>query len=441
MLHALQTFQKEQGVDLSTGKSLLAVSGGLDSMVMANLFLQEGLKFGIAHVNFGLRGQESDADEQLVVQFATKHQIPIHIFRPDTLLYAAENHLSTQMAARDLRYGFFNETMVENNYNWLVTAHHLNDAFENFFIYLLRNNIEVAFKGIALINGHVIRPLLRFSKSQIEQYARQNKWTWREDKSNEKTDYLRNKVRHWVVNDLMEIHPELATEFFDLSGDFRVHISNKMAQDDAVWNGYLQIGNRDEVKLSNTILQNTAHKSVFKRKLLRMGFPAAVVQSILGANQNGKEFYGSSFKLVTENGGFRILEKLDSINEQIIIEENALPFIGNYGDFSLEITRESSPEYSDKDSWFFDMKNIIFPLTIRSFQLGDKMTVFGMDGHKKISDILIDAKISIADKFNIPLVCSDTAILGVVAIRRSAEAILNAHSKDLIKIKWRRNYT
>src|SRR5690606_18151346 len=197
----------------SDSQFLIAVSGGIDSMVLCNLFLELKVPFQIAHCNFQLRGNESDEDEAFVVQFAQAHQIPVHTKKFDVKAYKDSGNFSTQMAARNLRYHWFEELKSDLNFDYLVTAHHFNDSIETFFLNLSRGSGIEGLTGISPLTNYIFRPLLPFTKEEIKAYAKKNQLGWREDCSNASTDYHRNKIRHQIIPVLQEIHPEFFRNF------------------------------------------------------------------------------------------------------------------------------------------------------------------------------------------------------------------------------------
>ena len=194
--------------------TVLAVSGGVDSMVLLDVFKKLNLPCVVAHVNFGLRGSESDGDTNLVSETCIDLNIPCFVKYVDTHQYAIENNLSIQMAARHIRYGFFQEILEGQNARYIATAHHQDDELENFFIYLLRNQLHKAWQGIPMERGNIIRPLLNIPRKTIQEYASMNAVLFREDSSNASTKYLRNKIRHLLI-------PELKNEYASVANDFQ----------------------------------------------------------------------------------------------------------------------------------------------------------------------------------------------------------------------------
>ena len=198
---------------LNESKLLIAISGGLDSVVLTHVCQQTNLNISLAHCNFNLRGKESDGDENFVLQIAEDLDIEVFVESFETEVYAHQNKLSTQMAARELRYNWFEDLANQLHFDYILTAHHADDNLETFLINLTRGTGLDGLTGIPEINGNIVRPLLELSRDDIEAYAKENKLTWREDSSNASTKYLRNKLRHEVVPKLKEINPQLLQNF------------------------------------------------------------------------------------------------------------------------------------------------------------------------------------------------------------------------------------
>ena len=199
MLQAFQEHLTDQFSFLKDKKILVACSGGVDSVVLSYLLKKSGFSIALAHCNFSLRGSESDADENFVIDWADKLSIPVFTETFDTKEFAKDNKLSTQMAARELRYHWFSEILKDFNYDYVATGHHADDDLETFFINLSRGSGLQGLTGIPKVNKTIVRPLLKFSRDEILQYATKNKLKWREDSSNAGTDYLRNTLRHKVI--------------------------------------------------------------------------------------------------------------------------------------------------------------------------------------------------------------------------------------------------
>jgi tRNA(Ile)-lysidine synthase len=231
VLKAFETSVNLQNWDLGRRPTLLAVSGGVDSVAMARLFAMKGYPFAMAHVNFGLRGKESEGDELFVRGLAKELGVEVFVERVDVGGYRRANGISVQMAARELRYSFFRRVMRERGFERLATGHHANDNLEHFFVYLYRGNTAVAWRGIWQEQGDVVRPLLGFLKSELEEFLVAGGWLWREDRSNGGVGYLRNKVRHFVMPGL----DDFAKEFYGLSVRKQQTLRGWQAQQAGLW--------------------------------------------------------------------------------------------------------------------------------------------------------------------------------------------------------------
>jgi tRNA(Ile)-lysidine synthase len=213
MLEKLKKHINENLPFLGKSKLLLAISGGIDSVILAHLLHEMNLDFSLAHCNFKLRYEDSDKDAEFVTELAKNLNIKIHLNSFETSTYATENKISTQMAARDLRYSWFEDLILEFNYDFLLTAHHANDNLETVLINLTRGTSLHGLTGIPEINGNIIRPLLPFTRSEIEKYTIANNISWREDDSNSSKKYFRNKIRHDVIPVLQELNPSILETF------------------------------------------------------------------------------------------------------------------------------------------------------------------------------------------------------------------------------------
>ncbi len=213
MLNKFQNHINANFSFLQDKKLIVATSGGMDSMVLVHLFQKFNLNFALAHCNFQLRGAESDGDENFVKDYAKHNNITFFVTKFDTKNYSEENKLSTQVAARNLRYNWFNELLVSEKFDFVATAHHLDDQVETFLINFSRGTGLDGLTGIPSQNGNIIRPMLPFSRKEIENYVSENKLQWREDSSNTSDKYLRNKIRHHVIPVFKEINESFLQSF------------------------------------------------------------------------------------------------------------------------------------------------------------------------------------------------------------------------------------
>ena len=213
MLHKLKNHIQQNFTFLQDKKLLVATSGGLDSMVLVHLFQKLNFNFALAHCNFQLRNLESDADEEFVNNYAEQNKIPCFTTKFDTKKYSETHKLSTQVAARNLRYDWFNEILIQEKFDYIITAHHADDDVETFLIHISRGTGLEGLTGIPSQNGNIIRPMLPFSRKEIEKYASENQLVWREDSSNASDKYVRNKIRHHIVPVFKEINDSFLQSF------------------------------------------------------------------------------------------------------------------------------------------------------------------------------------------------------------------------------------
>ncbi|WP_027385079.1 tRNA lysidine(34) synthetase TilS [Epilithonimonas caeni] len=403
----------EQLLNKSQQKTyLLAVSGGVDSMVLADLFQVSGFDFHIAHVNYHLRNEDSDLDQKLVSDFCEKHKIPFHLYEISQKDDQPEN--SIQNWARELRYRFFRDIQVKEGLDFLVTAHHLNDQLETFIINLSKASGIRGLSGIPRNENGIIRPLLDFSKDEIYDFARENKIEFREDRSNQKTDYLRNKIRHNIVTELEKVNPDFLTNFsksinyinqakgfIDQSVDEKIEILKRSFDQDQIIIDKQKFSEEPEL--------------VRYEILKRFGFnDENEMRKVLTA-QTGSSFFNSEFQLIVNRNELIFEKKKEQqkehkneiileINEnQIIIPENIKNEIQEFGNCF----------------WKIDKEKVQLPLKLRRKQEGDLFFPIGMIGKKKISKFFKDEKLSILAKQKIWLLSdADERILGVLPFRQ-----------------------
>ena len=328
MLDSFLTFINQQRLDLCGQRTLLTVSGGIDSVVMTNLFHRAGFPAGIAHCNFGLRGNESVLDETFVRELADTYSFPVFVKQFDTKAFIKEHSVSTQMAARDLRYPWFEEIRNTNSFDWVATAHHANDALETTLLNLVRGTGIAGLHGIAVQNKFLIRPLLFATKDEILDYAHQNKLSWREDCSNQSLDYKRNIVRKQVVPVLKEMNPSLESTF--------LVTSERVRAADSLLSEFMEKWQNEAVKEMDGQLHISIHALLSGSEpvyrlwyiLNNYGFQyLQVIQIVKSLNTiSGKIFHSDSHKLLKDRE-FLILKPIE--------EESTAPVLiteseGNY---------------------------------------------------------------------------------------------------------------
>ncbi len=417
---------------LKEKKLLIAVSGGVDSMVLTHLFKTLNYTFSIAHCNFTLRETESDKDEQFVIETGKKFDITTFTKQFLTEDYAKTNKLSTQIAARELRYQWFQELVIKHQFDYILTAHHADDNLETFLINLTRGTGIDGLTGIPAINKNIVRPLLIFSREEIVSFAQKEHIDWREDESNSSTKYTRNKIRHQVVPILREINPSLLDSFQKTTAYLE---GSQQIIKDAIH----QLKNNAIVvesgvtKIDISILKQLSNSKVYLFELLKeYGFTEwnDVVQ-LLDA-QSGKKVFSKSHRLL-KNRGFLLLSKIESTttNAEFTLEENTSAI---ENPISLSISKVTEIGNSSLQTIFVDADLLSFPFQIRKWKNGDFIYPLGMRGKKKLSKFFKDEKYSLVDKEATWLLTFQDQIVWIIGKRQDQRFAASKTSKNILKI-------
>lgn len=415
---------------------LLAVSGGLDSVVMVHLFHAAGFEVGVAHGNFQLRGEESDRDEAFVKELCTSLNIPFYNRRWDTLDYADENRVSVQMAARDLRYAWFQELVAIHGYDYVATAHHHDDVLETILLHWIHGTGAEGFAGIPVRNGQVIRPLLFADRAAIHQYATAHGLTWREDSSNFTTDYARNHIRHRVLPELRALNPSLGQTvsrgLHKLQGDLWL-----LSQGFNHWmQAHTQLINEKLIIQKAGIRQaGEAATGLVYRCLREYGFTLEWCAELVNAldGQSGKRFLSSTHQAVIDRDTVIVSPVLVPWADTPITQEEGLYRLGNWQLSSAllpDVRRSFSPWEAT-----LDRDKLTFPLTWRRWRPGDVFHPLGMQHSKKISDFLIDNKVSVADKESVTVIESGEAIVWVAGHRIDDRFKITADTRRVLSLR------
>jgi tRNA(Ile)-lysidine synthase len=424
MLQAFKTYIKSSGLFNQADRILLAVSGGVDSVVMVKLFQDAGIKFGIAHVNFGLRGQESEGDEAFVKNLGKELNVPVYIRNFSTKQYASDQKISIQMAARDLRYAWFDEMVMQHGFSYVATAHHLDDQAETFFINLLRGTGISGMHGILPKQGKIIRPLMFTTRDKIMSYALELNLTWREDRSNKSRKYLRNKLRHDVLSELYKINPQFS---------FKLNESISHLRDvESIYNNHITGVTADLVQHTpegvlisiDWVYEYEPHDTYLYELLKPYSFSYPVVKDIVRSLDtfSGKVFYSPTHRLLRDRENF-IIQPLADLSadpfngEVFLIERNTLNIEQPVCLCIYETDRISELPMGKASIACLDLEKLRFPLTIRRWEKGDWFMPLGLKGKKKLSDFFINQKISVADKEKTWLLLSGEDIVWVIGRR------------------------
>ena len=432
----LNTFKKHienKFSQFASSRLLIAVSGGLDSVVLTHLCYKLKLNIALAHCNFNLRGDESDADETFVLQLAEDLDLEVFVECFDTENYAKENKLSIQMAARKLRYNWFEELSEQLGFDYVLTAHHADDNLETFLINLSRGTGLDGLTGIPEINDSIARPLLSFSREQIETYANKEKLTWREDSSNASTKYLRNKLRHDVIPVLKEINPQLLQNFNNTQSylkDSKNIIEDRIAD---VSNTIIRKIDEQSISLSIVEIKKLNNPKGYLFELLK-DFNFTEWDDILNLldGQSGKQILSTTHRLIKDRMHLFLSEiNTEEINPIIISKESKdiETTIGKliFEDVNAVLSKENHIIYIDKDT-------LKFPLVMRKWEEGDYFYPIGMSGKKKLSKYFKDEKLSLIDKEQVWLLCSDDDIIWVVNRRADNRFKVTENTKSVLRI-------
>ena len=440
MLDQFKTYINRCGIIADGDHLILALSGGIDSMVLADLFMKTKANFVVAHCNFHLRSEESDGDEKFVRDFAEKHGIQCFVKHFETEKYAEENGISIEMAARDLRYAWFEELRQQLGYDKTAVAHHADDQAETFFINLLRGAGLRGLKGMLPQNGVIIRPLLWASRGQIHQYAVENQILWREDHTNAENVYLRNKIRNQLLPAFDELHPEarqglykslehLASENELYRELLKEKLSKIVAHDDGV----------QKAKVPELVEGPISFQLLFEW-LRQYNFNTDQCRFIYEAMETGigNKYYSPTHQLVIGRNELQLSEIKPVDDEEIQIEmgeeEIVSPIHLRFSQFekNADFNIDKSPEVA-----MLDADKIHFPLTLRHWRHGDRFHPLGMNGSKLLSDFFVDQKFTEVQKKNVFLLVSvENQILWVVGHRIDDRFKVTSETKSVYRCGW-----
>lgn len=417
---------------LYESKLLIAVSGGIDSVVLVHLLNQLNLDISLAHCNFNLRGLESDKDEAFVNNLAEQLGLEVFIQNFDTENYAKQHKLSIQMAARELRYKWFEELRYQLDYDYILTAHHSDDNLETFLINLSRGTGLEGLSGIPVINEAIVRPMLLFTRDEIEIYARANKINWREDVSNASVKYLRNKIRHEVIPILKGINPQLLQNFNNTISHLNESLDIINDRINNVSDEIISV-QEDTIEFNISKIKALNNPRAYLYELLKdYGFTEwNDVLDLLDA-QSGKQLLSEEWRLVKDRDSLLLSQIELTENLNVLISSLDHPIQITFGVLYFEEVKEIST--LDKDSIYVDNDLLKLPLIVRTKEDGDSFIPFGMEGSKKLSKFYKDEKLSLIDKENIKLLCSGEDIVWVIGSRADNRFRVTDKTKTILKI-------
>jgi tRNA(Ile)-lysidine synthase len=437
MLSRLKSYIYDNNLFRNGDRIIITVSGGIDSVVLLDMLLKLGYSCSIAHCNFQLREQESNGDEQFVKSLAEKYGVAVFVRNFDTAEYSENNKISVQMAARVLRYDWFEELRQEQGYDWIVTAHNKNDVIETFLLNLSRGTGIQGLTGIDCKSGRLVRPLLFASREEIKRYALNNNIDWREDSSNASTKYSRNKIRLNIIPLFEEINPRFTDTLIE---DIR-----KLREAEEIYLSAIR------EKRSKYVFRESGFSWIPVNELIKLhpidtwafellsdfNFTQGVVNDIIRSldGPSGRQFYSVTHRLVKDREKllihpirgesprrYYIEDPYREISEPIQLEMDMIPY-------KSEFRIPDSPSIACLD---FDL--LEFPLLLRKWEPGDYFRPLGMSNMKKLSDFFIDIKLSLPEKENTWILQSGSEIAWIVGLRIADHFKIRPDSKKILKI-------
>ncbi|MES2680185.1 MAG: tRNA lysidine(34) synthetase TilS [Bacteroidota bacterium] len=434
MLRAFQQHIASQKLFEPQDKLLVAISGGIDSVVMAHLLKKSGFNFSLAHCNFGLRKKDSDYDEDFCRQLSKTLEVDFYNTRFDVKAYQKKNKVSVQMAARELRYQWFSELLEKKKLDYLLTAHHGNDVIETTFINLLRGTGINGLKGIPEKSAQIVRPMLSFTKEEILAYATENKISFRLDKSNFEDKYERNFLRLNILPAFKKLHPNVertilnnVANFKEEAGIVNDYILEALERIAVTAGGMLYLDKK-------LLLKEKYLKTLIHYSLAPMGFNATQI-SDLEKNISSNGLTGKTLQSATHT--------LTIDRTQLVVKKNG-PAPVNQVQISSFAQLQKSPLFKvkktagfsvpGKNELYVEAAKLVFPLVIRAKITGDRFKPFGMKGFKLLSDFLKEQKLNKFEKESCKLLVNGNGdIIWVVGYRSDERYKVNLKSKDLIK--------
>lgn len=414
---------------------VVGISGGADSVALLHILVSLGYKCIAAHCNFNLRGDESFRDEQFTIDFTKRLQVPLCKISFETNKYAQENRLSVEMAARELRYRWFEELLNTYDADAVAVAHHRDDSVETLLINLTRGSGITGLTGIKPKNGNVVRPLLCVSREDIYAYIENNGLEYVTDSSNSSDIYTRNFIRLKVIPLLEEINPSVKASL--------ARTANHLYDASLIYNHSIEearkvITQNNRLSIS-ALLSFPAPATILYEMLKPYGFSRTVCESIFTVleKDSGKIFYSSTHRLLKDRSDLLI---------DVLSGEDNRAYLINLEDDNVDLPVELKPEIvvikedyqieKDKKFAYFDFDKLSFPLVLRHWQEGDWFVPFGMKGKKKISDYFSDKKFSLFDKEKTWLLCSGQDVIWIVGERTDNRYRIEKTTKRVLKLKF-----
>lgn len=439
MQEKFEAFVREQKLFDKNDRVLVALSGGVDSVVLATLMLRSGYTFSVAHCNFHLRGEESNRDERFVRSWAEKNKIKLFVSEFDTYEYMQQKGISLEMAARELRYSMFKNLMTSQGFSLLATAHHADDSAETFFINLLRGTGIAGLHGILPKHDNIVRPLLFATRKDIFDFAKANNISFVEDSTNEETQFLRNKIRHRLFPLLKDLCPN-----FDnvIKKDI-----DRLRETEIVFRSVIERLRADIIEKENNICKINIDRLkklhpiriLLYELLSEYGFNETDSNNVLASldKESGKQFFSKTHRLLKDRNYLFITPlNTDQHQERYLLNESQ-----NMLNYPMHLIIETLEDLTfvniskDRNIAMFDKDMLQFPLVLRHWKQGDAFVPFGMRKSKKLSDFFTSEKYSLIEKQQQWLLCSGNDIIWIVGRRTDNRYRISEKTKSILKIE------
>jgi tRNA(Ile)-lysidine synthase len=432
-------FIKRKNLYDSSHKLLLGVSGGADSVALTHLVNRLPNMFAVAHCNFNLRGADSDNDERFVKELAGKLGVPCYLSSFPTREYAAENGVSIEMAARELRYNWFEKVRTENDFDFILVGHHLDDVLETFMLNLTRSTGIRGLSGIKPKAGHIVRPLLFATRADVEAYVRENNLDFCTDYTNADTKFKRNAIRHKIL-----------PEFESLNPAFKKNLQQTITylwQTEQIYNEKVEAVRKevectdgDWVRIDTLKLRNYEPLQAYLFELLHpFGFNSVVVSEIKESMNgvSGQQFFSASHRLVTDRNELIITTLREEEQQQYFYISKDIKGLKEPVGLELRVETYDSEYRIEKNPAIalIDYHKLNFPLVLRKWKQGEYFRPLGMKGFKKLSDFLIDEKYSIPEKENTWVLMSDNKVVWVVGKRIDDRFKITGATRKVFRIE------
>lgn len=435
------SFIKSEGLFSPDSRIIVAVSGGADSVMLLRVLVSAGFDCVAAHCNFHLRGDESDRDQSFVESLCAELSVPLEIVHFQTEEYAAQHKLSIEMAARELRYGWFEQIRVKHGADVIAVAHHADDVVETFLMNVVRGTGIHGLTGIKPVAGRIVRPLLCLYRSEIEEYMRLNSFAYVTDSTNLQQDYLRNKFRLSVIPLLQSVNPAAKANVLSDIGHLRDVEAIYNARVSQLRQTVVNEGADGELRIVvRELLATEAPSTLLFEYLSPLGFTATqcsdMVESARNANV-GRVWQSQSHTSYLDRGVFTVKPSREDDSSEVIVTEEDMRNGKKAGGLSFVIMPSAEVRFSKGNAVAYaDFDKVAFPLVVRTWRAGDVICPLGMNGRaKKVSDVLIDSKISISEKSAVKVVVDATGkIMWVVGLRSDERFSLTEKTSAAIKI-------